>query len=399
MKKRFNRFQEAIDTGGYPEFFDQGKLDKIEAGFDIEEIMPDFGPNAQRYLEYITSESYKKCVQRLALYLDVPIEEVGQRYGNMSSLMGVIMTAMSQAQQIESTRKEDLEAIALNCVLDLPEFEMIKDLYEKGEIQFDIVLGPADLSNAITDQDEQTPLVGEDDLAPSEEATLELGEEFEDVDSEEDLKRELAKYFSQGNAVSKLYLYHNVVNTLEEIDERLPKLYGVLASVIQISYYTVPEMPLSKGMAQAAAQGSAEVNRNERTIIARGTTFVYLVHEIVKGIWEFLRQEVGSLASKRAETLDDEIWQIISGPEMYKQFSSMFAQDELRYLPLAYKLLLQRDANTIKQVLAGGGRAQQIIQELIQDAKQMLADFEGPEDTYDDGYGDIDDDDDNTVGF
>ena len=401
MLKTFRKYKtsikEAIDTGEYPQGFDPGKKDHIEGGQDIERIMPDLGPNAQSYIEHITSQSYKQAVERLGRYTNTPTNELSAKYPNINSLMVAIMAVLQDVTVIEQQNKEYFEGLALETVLSLPEFEIVKKMHEDNEIEFKIELvaqgGVDSLANAIGELDEETPLEGEDDLAPSEEAVIELTEQ---EISDESLKRELANFMMQGNAVSKLFLYNMVVEKLEEIDETLPQKYGVLSSIIQISYYATPLMALSQGMAQPGAQGGEEIDVNEGTIHAQGTTFPFLIHEIVKGIWEYMSADTGSIDDKRGETLDDETWQIMSGPELYRQFSSNFPNEDLKYLPLTYKLLLQQDVATIKEILTGGGRGQRLITNLINQAKQQMSEYENwdedPEEDnpWEDGGGDGD---------
>ena len=62
-----------IDTGDeMPDLIDPSKRAKIENEKDyVEQILPDLGPEADRYLEIITSQSYQQNIKRVAYYLSL----------------------------------------------------------------------------------------------------------------------------------------------------------------------------------------------------------------------------------------------------------------------------------------------------------------------------------------
>ena len=82
MKKlQKSNVRESIDTGAVPAFFDPGKKRKIEAGVpEVEGIMPErLSPEAQKYLELITSQSYKMVVDHLCRYTGITPEQLNQK--------------------------------------------------------------------------------------------------------------------------------------------------------------------------------------------------------------------------------------------------------------------------------------------------------------------------------
>lgn len=383
--EKFAKYDEAVEDHGYPGGWHPSKRRAIEEPNEVDRILPDLGPNAQKYLEHVSSESYQKIVQRLAHYLHIDVDQLQQQYPSASSYMALILGALREVQQLEQNHKEHLEAMALHTVLDLPEFEMIKEMYEDGTLEFDIALDTPDLARSIGKQDAADQLE-QDELSPMEDATLELSEEMQD---EADLKREYANFITQGNAVSKLYLFNAVTPELQQIDPTLPEKYGILSAVIQVMYYAMPKMGLSQAMAQQAAMGSEEIDRNNNIIKARGTTFPYLIHEIVKGIWEYLSVGDESTDQLSGETLDDEDMQFMAGPEMYRHLIQLVPDDRINLFPLIYKLLLAEPKERITAIMHGGNQARVIMNELVERAQHLRDEYNQEDDEpYNDGYDD-----------
>jgi len=182
---------------------------------------------------------------------------------------------------------------------------------------------------------------------------------------------------TQGNATNKLYLFQLANDSLNKIDPKLVNLYGIMSVIIQAAYYATPVMPIPPG-GQSMAMGSAEVEPSGDGYVIRAYSpfFPYLIHEIVKGCWDLLAVDVTSNADMSGETMDDEMMQIMSGPQLYNNLVKFFPAKENEYLPYVYRLLLKEKPAVIREVLAGGGRAQAIITRLLAQAKEMIAKHE-----------------------
>ncbi len=119
--------KEAINIGDYPEFIDPGKRASIEdEQHYVETILPDLGPNADRYLEIITSESYKKALDRAAHYLGIELSQLPQKYPNMHTAVGIMMETAHEVENLERNSKPQLERMAIEVVLNLEENKFIK---------------------------------------------------------------------------------------------------------------------------------------------------------------------------------------------------------------------------------------------------------------------------------
>jgi hypothetical protein len=135
-------------------------------------------------------------------------------------------------------------------------------------------------------------------------------------------------------------------------------------------------MTFTEGVKDAAAGSEEVVPDGDGYIIrARSPFFPYLIHEIVKGCWDLLSVDLVSQGELGQETLDDEVIDIMSGPQLYINLTKLIPSKDLEYLPYAYRLLLNQDTNVLREVLSGGNKAQSIMNNLIQQAKSMRTDY------------------------
>ena len=368
---------EKIDTGeDIPDLIDPSKRAKIEDEKDyVEQILPDLGPEADRYLEIITSESYQKNIQRVAYYLGISVSEIQNKFPNYPTMAMLAIKALNDIKRAESGMKQQLEQIAVNVVLDLPENKFIKKLVEDEDIIIDAKLGNADLTKAVTadKMDEEMP----NGLTVAENLNIQLNTMLGDK-TEGKLRRTLANYMTQGDAVNKLFLFNNVSDKLDELSPNLSKKYGVLAAITQIGYYLTPDFPITSDIVSMAAVGSEQVipTGEKYTIKARAMTFPYLVHELVKGIGDYISMDVASQEELDTETMDDEIKQIMAGPALEMKLRKLIPADKIEYLPIVKKLFYKLPIETIKDILLGGMKGQSYMNSLIKQAEESMEDVD-----------------------
>ena len=370
---------EKIDTGDdMPDLIDPSKRAKIENEKDyVEQILPDLGPDADRYLEIITSESYQKNIQRVAYYLGININEIQNKFPNYPTMVMLAIKALNDIKRAESGMKQQLEQIAVNLVLDLPENKLIKQSVEDGYIKIDAKLGNADLTKAVTaDKMDEEMSNG---LTVAENLNIQLNTSL-GGDTEGKLRRTLANYMTQGDAVNKLFLFNNVSEKLDQLSPNLSKKYGVLAAITQIGYYLTPDFPITSDIVNMAAVGSEQVipNGEKYTIKARAMTFPYLVHELVKGIGDYISMDVASQEELDTETMDDEIKQIMAGPALDKRFRKLIPADKIELLPIIKQLFYDKKTPIykIKQILLGEPLAQIYMNDLITQAEESMEDVD-----------------------
>ena len=367
---------EAIDTGEMPDLIDPSKRAKIENEKDyIEQILPDLGPDADRYLEIITSESYKQNIKKVADILGININEIQAKFPNYPTMVMLAIKALNDIKRAESGMKQQLEKIAVDVVLDLPENKFIKKLVEDEDIIIDAKLGNADLTKAVTTDkmDEEMP----NGLTVAENLNIQLNTMLGDK-TEGKLRRTLANYMTQGDAVNKLFLFNNVSDKLDELSPNLSKKYGVLAAITQIGYYLTPDFPITSDIVSMAAVGSEQVipTGEKYTIKARAMTFPYLVHELVKGIGDYISMDVASQEELDTETMDDEIKQIMAGPALELKLRKLIPADKIEYLPIIKKLFYKLPIETIRDILLGGMKGQNYMNDLVKKAEESMEDVD-----------------------
>ena len=367
---------EAIDTGEMPDLIDPSKRAKIENEKDyVEQILPDLGPAADRYLEIITSESYKKNIKRVSYYLGISVSEIQAKFPNYPTMVMLAIKALNDIKRAESGMKQQLEKIAVDVVLDLPENKFIKKLVEDEDIIIDAKLGNADLTKAVTTDkmDEEMP----NGLTVAENLNIQLNTMLGDK-TEGKLRRTLANYMTQGDAVNKLFLFNNVSDKLDELSPNLSKKYGVLAAITQIGYYLTPDFPITSDIVNMAAVGSEQVipTGEKYTIKARAMTFPYLVHELVKGIGDYISMDVASQEELDTETMDDEIKQIMAGPALELKLRKLIPADKIEYLPIIKKLFYKLPIETIRDILLGGMKGQNYMNDLVKTAEESMEDVD-----------------------
>ena len=330
-------------------------------------MYPKLDADNQAYLELITSATYKRSVERLAKYLGLSLEQLHQRHPSFSSLYNIILTNFMNTLEAEQDYKEELQTLAVETVLDLPEFKVVKEMVDDGMLTIDAQLDTPDLSNAIT----QNELKSKDGkLTTAEKDTQQLATEFVKPELDPDIlaKRSFAKTLTQGNAVNKFYLFHLVEDKLKEINPELPKMYGIVCAGTTMSYYGMPMIEMSRSLAEGAGVGSAEVN--DSTIKARGANFPILVHEIVKGIYNWLSYDIATQDELDRETLDQEVLELMSGEEIYNNFRNLIDVKDQPLIPFIVKDLLRHPAEVIRKVNAGGGEAKNIMNKLVARANE-----------------------------
>ena len=363
---------EKIETGDVPDMIDPSKRSKIEDEKDyVEQILPDLGPEADRYLEIITSESYQKNIERVAYYLNISINEIQTKFPDYPTMAMMAFKALNDIKRIESSRKSELESIAIDVVLNLQENKFIKTLVDDGDILIDAKLGDANLTKAVTaDELDQEMSNG---LTVAENLNLQLNAILGE-NTEGKLRRTLANYMTQGDSVNKLFLFNQVSDKLEAMSPNLTKKYGVLAAITQIGYYSMPDIQITRDIVNMAAVGSEQVvPQGDKYIIkARALTFPYLIHELVKGIGDYLSMDLASKEELGTETLDDEIKQIMAGPALEMKLRKLIPAEKIEYLPVIKKLFYRLPIETIKDILLGGMKAQTLMRDLIKQAEESM---------------------------
>jgi hypothetical protein len=351
------------------------KREFIETGDEtLNKILPELSPEEQRYLKTIASETYQETIRKIQDATGMAV-----RPTNYPALVQLMFQTLQQAQEIEETHTRRLEEIALDLVFSIPEFKVVEEAYLDDELGFDIKIDNADLTKLVGQEEEP-----EEGLTQDEELNLALANAFEGM-SDEDLRRRFANLLITGGAYDKLHLYNMAREKLAQIDENLPAYYGILASMAQLGYWVMPF-----GIEQAAAggeetsAGSEEVvpEGDKYIIKARGTTFPYLVYELIKGIYEYLALDPSQQVAMQKDKLEDETKDMIAGPGVYKAVASYIPADKQELLPIVQKKLTALGADDIRHVLAKDADGKRLMDGLIADAEKELGAYRKQREEY-----------------
>jgi hypothetical protein len=186
----------------------------------------------------------------------------------------------------------------------------------------------------------------------------------------------------QGSATLRLYLFNLVKKELDQIDPDLMKHYGILASIVQLNYWILsPGMLAAHGGEEETQMGSEEaIPKGDIYIIkARGVVFPYLVHEIVKGIYEWASIDPAvedALKDEDLESLKHETEDIIVGPELFKILMSYVPSNKQELLPLVHKKVIRLSREQVKAVLAKSEDGKKIMDQVIKQSEEEWEDYQ-----------------------
>ncbi len=352
--------------------FEPGAADKlvrpewvkwIEAGGgELKELLPELSDTEQSYLEMITSDSYQLMISRMEKVTGIEADRL-----SVPGFASLLMQAFTEVKSIEAEYPVELSQLAVKVVLELPEFEMFAEAYKNGEVKLDVRLVsefPA-LKKAATD---------DKDLTDEEQMNADLFGVLDGAD-EERLRRRLANLIVQGNAVIKTSLYHLVVKELEALDSALPALYGILAVGSELGYWaTSPEAIKRAGTRPAVGSAEVEPEKEVYVIHAHAAAFPFIVHELVKGIYEWI--SIDDSAAGRQDRLEKEPEDLIVGPGVVRTINSYISTADQKYLPLLQKRIQELSRDDIRSILAQDNRGHKLMADLLAQVKKEWAEYQ-----------------------
>ena len=334
------------------------------------------------YEELIASKRFKDVVDTFKRYTGVEGNATDMQ--NLMGLQGMMMQSLQNTLRIEGSNKERLEELAIEIVtkdLNVPE----------GALQFDVeITGMKKLSK---DDMKQKPK-DEEDSFEMEEETL---EHIEELDLEVS-KRRFINSMMQGSAKKALYLYHMVSDELNEIDPTLMNLYGVVISANDLMYWIMPDMMAGGGGEEAQVFGKEKIDLSTTppTVVAKGMTFPVLVHELHKGVMEYLSlhglpgdKELRQKVMDKTDFLEDEMWDLRLGPGLWERFIDAIGADDFDVKNHLYSEIIQMPAKQflefMKEIQSGSDKGKQMMVDL---AKKIKEDIQ--KDEYEDATGEYD---------
>lgn len=345
----------AMDLGGEPDSIHPHHKQALATGQHSLAGNPAIESNA--HVERHASATYRNILANLRRYGGhVP------RNGSPRELMGAaqdMFQTLAEIQEKEAGRTEELEKLAVETVLRLPEFKSLRSAVQRGQL----VIRPF-LNRAIEIQGAN--LSDEKPEPPAEFEVPEVKAEYDEMIH----RRKLTNMFIQGAAVANNYAFaYYAREELNQYDPALVKDYGKLMAYSELGFFIqAPE--IMKAAAQAggteAQGGDARLRRAEDgsvEVVARGIAFPILVQEIIKGCMEFLAlndeddAEARATVQRQADFIDDEQTHMQVGPSVWREFMDAIGHEQAEVMPYLKNILAKmpiREYNARMQALISG---------------------------------------------
>ena len=110
-------------------------------------------------------------------------------------------------------------------------------------------------------------------------------------------------------------------------------------------------------------------------IKVRGLTFPFLIHEIVKGIYEYLSLTSNIREAIKDDTLEQETIDLIVGPELFKIVMGLIKSENHYLLPLIFKKLLQISLNDVRAIFLKTKDGQNCINRITEEAYEEWQEY------------------------
>jgi len=326
-----NKLNEAppIDYGGRRERMSpdiEQKLSSQEHPLGGHKAFPDVDGNGipDNFEELISSKRFQDVVEKVKDATGV--ENIDPQ--TFMSMQPMLMQAAQRVMQIEAQNKQALEDLAVELVIDemgIPE----------GDLQFDAKLGKPDMSGMQQKPQEKKKEKKKEELEfPNFEMEDEAAKRLEKLDLEKQ-KRRFINSLIQGSAKKAHYMYHLIREKLDEINPDLVGLYSIVMSVNDLMYWIMPDMDgmIAGGGAEQAMAGKEELDlgTDPPTIKATGLMFPILVHELYKGVMEYVSAhglpsdpDMAEEVIGAEDTLPAEVWDLRLGPIIWEKFLEVY---------------------------------------------------------------------------
>jgi len=298
-----------------------------------------------------------------------------------ATVMSQCMKAMGAIQQIELPQKKALERLAIDTVLSFPEWRIIKKVdVDKGFIKITAEIKTPNFKGSMDEYEKRIEKDEPEKVAKAEEETFNI------IMDETNLKRNLANYITQGQSAIGFNTYKLIEKKLNDIDPKLFNLYKYFVVGGLVNYFAGPLNLISKTSAIGEVRIDYEKKDKCFHIRATGANFVLVVHEIIKGLYDYCAVDVGP---DKLEALQDERLHTNIGPGIAKMFWDRFLSqaeggvDDIPYFPLVLRVLYgcdpdvaEVDSLDLKEMLADRPRGLQLLKDIIIKVKENYLSWE-----------------------
>ena len=397
---------------------------------------------SQELVDLLASEGFKKSIEKVKRALG---DKAAAVEGNPQQVfMQLMMLAMRDLQSImalQGRRKEEIEELAENLVSS--HFNLDKSPWNKRvRLEATLISGPMGAAEGMRTSSEQfseeevieafkNAEKHKEEIADFAREVEELGGEFDSEQAEkvfgkkmeadalqsfegERGKRRMVNTMIQGAAFSMGHLYKTLTDEINAIDPRLMELYNISQSIMEHLYWLYPDMEQMAGSGGGQlGQSSFEEPEDEGgpfVIKAKAPTLPLLVHELVKGLFDFMAWDSLPENEKQAQmvlgaedTLPGEIWDSLLGPVLWTKFQSIIPsnifEDDKRHIQLyLFNRFSRLSADDMKKltdsILRGDSYSQEMIKRMINEIEEYLRNQpeEEDEDQWDDDMSWMDED-------
>ena len=293
----------------------------------------------------MTSAAYNHLMQKIERYTGINLRQ-RNAVGQLPLLMFRIL---SDVKQVEGAHREELEQLAEEVVLQLPQFHGLDKALKAGHLKLDAKLETEsiDLSGAQLQQDQP----------PDEEESEEIAKEVDELVG----RRKFINHMIQGGATNSAYAFHLIEDKLREFGPRLPEMYGTLMALAEFGHWVTGDEAVAQALEQESAKGGKSELKQDGDVVvavARAKSFPMLVHELVKVLLEYLSYsdeedpETMKRVNDLADVVDDEPWQLILGPEMWRRVIAALGKDQTKF-PRVYDKLMKMPTGQFNKLMQG----------------------------------------------
>ena len=356
------------------------KLGSQEHPLGAHQAFPDVDKDGipDNFEELIASQRFKDVIQKVKDATGV--ENIDPQ--TFMSLQPMLMQAARRIMEIESQNKNTLENLAVELVVNemgIPE----------GDLQFDARLEKPNISGMQTKPQKKKKKELE---FPNFEMEDEAAKRLQKLDLEKQ-KRRFINSLIQGSAKKAHYMYHLVNEKLNEINPDLVGLYSIVMSVNDLMYWIMPDMEgmIGGGGAESAMAGKEELDleTDPPTIKATGLMFPILVHELYKGVMEYISAhglpsdpEMADEVIGMEDTLPAEEGDLRLGPVIWEKFLEVYPdnffdmEEQKRIKNYFYFKFVSLEAEEFlklaKEILSGSQKGKDQVKKMVDDIVKQL---------------------------
>lgn len=397
---------------------------------------------SQELVDLLASEGFKKSIEKVKRALgDKATAVEGNPQQVFMQLMMIAMRDLQSIMALQGRRKDEIEELAENLVSS--HFNLDKSPWNKRvRLEATLISGPMGAAEGMRTSSEQfseeevieafkNAEKHKEEIADFAREVEELGGEFDSEQAEkvfgkkmeadalqsfegERGKRRMVNTMIQGAAFSMGHLYKTLTDEINAIDPRLMELYNISQSIMEHLYWLYPDMEQMAGSGGGQlGQSSFEEPEDDGgpfVIKAKAPTLPLLVHELVKGLFDFMAWDSLPENEKQAQmvlgaedTLPGEIWDSLLGPVLWSKFQNIIPsnifEDDKRHIQLyLFNRFSRLSADDMKKltdsILRGDSYSQEMIKRMINEIEGYLRNQpeEEDEDQWDDDMSWMDED-------